>query len=98
MSILVDLSIFPIGKGESVSPYVARALKVVRQSGLPHKLGPMGTTIEGEWDEVMATVRACFDALREDCSRVYLNLKMDYRKMPSGRIDAKMASVSSKLD
>ena len=35
---------------------VARAVRVVRESGLPHETTAMFTTIEGEWDEVMAVV------------------------------------------
>ena len=53
---------FPLDKGESVSPYVARLVRVIRESGLPHKLGPMGTSIEGEWHQVMAVVTHCFEA------------------------------------
>jgi uncharacterized protein (TIGR00106 family) len=56
MSTLIDFSIFPVGKGESVSPFVARVVAIIRDSGLQYKLGPMGTTIEWEWDELMDVV------------------------------------------
>ena len=56
MSALIDFSIFPVGKGESVTPYVTRVVTIIRDSGLQYKLGPMGTTIEGEWDDLMAIV------------------------------------------
>ena len=70
MSFLINFSIFPLDKGESVSRYVTRAVKIIKDSGLPHRLGPMGTSIEGEWDEVMDVARSCFENLQEDCSRV----------------------------
>ena len=35
----------------SVSEAVARAVRVVRDSGLPCETTSMFTTIEGEWDE-----------------------------------------------
>ena len=38
MSVIIDFAIFPMDKGESLSPYVARAIKVINESGLPHKL------------------------------------------------------------
>ncbi len=97
MSVLVDLSIFPLDKGDSLSAHVARALKIIRDSGLPYEIGPMGTSLEGEWDEVMGVVNNCFQELKKDCDRVYLALKMDYRKGPSGRIESKVRSVQEKL-
>jgi len=59
MSVLIDFSIFPIGKGESVSSYISSAVTIVKNSKLPYKLGPMGTTVEGEWDDLMAMVTNC---------------------------------------
>ena len=97
MSVIVELSIFPMDKGESLSPYVARALKTIQDSGLPYELNPMGTCVEGEWDEVMALVDRCFQALQKDCNRISLALKADYRKGPAGRMKGKVASVKEKL-
>jgi uncharacterized protein (TIGR00106 family) len=97
MSVLIDFSIFPVGKGESVSSYVAQAVEIIRASGLVHKLGPMGTTIEGDWNEVLEVVTRCFEALKKDCDRVYLTIKADYRKGPSGRIENKVKAVESRL-
>jgi uncharacterized protein YqgV (UPF0045/DUF77 family) len=45
MSVIVDFSIFPLGKEESVSKYASRAVKIIKDSGLPHHIGPMGTSI-----------------------------------------------------
>ncbi len=97
MSVLIDFSIFPVGKGESVSSYVAQAVEIIRASGLVHKLGPMGTTIEGDWNEVMEVVTRCFEALKKDCDRVYLTIKADYRKGSPGRIENKVKAVESRL-
>lgn len=97
MSLLINFSIFPLDKGESVSQYVARAVKIIKDSGLPYKLGAMGTSIEGEWDEVMDVVTRCFEELKQDCSRVYMDITGDYRKIRSDRIVSKVESVESKL-
>jgi uncharacterized protein (TIGR00106 family) len=97
MSVLIDFSLFPVGKGESVSSYVAQAVEIIRASGLVHKLGPMGTTIEGDWNEVLEVVTRCFEALKKDCDRVYLTIKADYRKGPPGRIENKVKAVESRL-
>ena len=97
MSTIVEFSIFPLDKGESLSPYVARALKLIKDSGLPYELNPMGTCVEGEWREVMALVDRCFQALEKDCNRISLSLKADYRKGPAGRMKSKVVSVREKL-
>lgn len=97
MSVLVDLSIFPLDKGDSLSAHVARAVEIIRDSGLPYEIGPMGTSLEGEWDQVMGVVNNCFQELKKECDRVYVALKMDYRKGPSGRIESKVRSVQEKL-
>jgi uncharacterized protein (TIGR00106 family) len=97
MSVIVEFSIFPLDKGESLSPYVARALKLIQDSGLPYELNPMGTCVEGDWNDVMALVNRCFEALEKDCTRISLSLKADFRKGPSGRLKSKVASVREKL-
>jgi len=97
MSLLINFSIFPMDKGESVSPYIARAVKIIRASALPHKLGPMGTSIEGEWGEVMAVVSRCFEELKKDCNRVYMTINGDYRKGPAGRMESKVKAVEGRL-
>ena len=97
MSVIIEFSIFPLDKGVSLSPYVARALKMIQESGLPFELNPMGTCVEGEWNEVMLLVDRCFQALQKDSDRVYLALKADYRKGPAGRLKGKVASVKEKL-
>ncbi|WP_027369065.1 MTH1187 family thiamine-binding protein [Desulfocurvibacter africanus] len=97
MSVIVDLSLFPVGKGESVAEYVARAVKIIRDSGLPHRLGPMGTAIEGEYDEIMAVVGRCFKALQADCDRVYMTLKVDGRAGRSGGLEQKVGDVEKRL-
>lgn len=97
MSVMAELSIFPMDKGESLSPYVARALDVIRESGLPHVFGPMATSIEGEsFEAVMAVVTACYTALSPDCGRIHVALRLDCRKGPMGRLDAKRQSVLAK--
>ena len=97
MSVLINFSIFPLDKGESVSQYVARAVKIIKDSRLPHKIGSMGTSIEGEWDEVMRLVTSCFEKLTEDCDRIYFTITGDYRKKGKNRITAKVESVEEKL-
>ena len=93
--VLLDFSMTPLGKGESVSAYVARCLEVVAASGLDYRLHAMGTTLEGELDQVLDVVRRCFEALEADCDRVSCSIKIDSRKGPGGRLDGKVQKVQT---
>jgi uncharacterized protein (TIGR00106 family) len=95
--LLAEFSISPIDKGASVSPWVARSLDAIDRSGLPYRLGPMGTTLEGEWDEVMAVVKACFDRMAADCDRISITFKGDWRRGGGGRLTAKVEKVEATL-
>ena len=94
---LVEFSMAPVGKGESVSRHVARAVRIVAKSGLDYRLGPMGTCVEGEWDEVFAVIRKCWKALARDCGRISVAIKVDYRKGAAGRLRSKIESVERHL-
>ncbi|MGE4292428.1 MAG: MTH1187 family thiamine-binding protein [Desulfovibrio sp.] len=98
MSVIVNLAVFPLDKGVELSAQVGRVLRVIRASGLPHELGPMGTCIEGDYDEVMAVVRDCFLELQGDCDRVYLTVSLDYRSGVEGRMRGKVRSVEKLLE
>jgi uncharacterized protein (TIGR00106 family) len=95
--VLLEFSMAPAGKGESVSAYVARILDVIDKSGVDYQLTPMGTILEGEWDACMGVVTSCFRELERDCSRIALNLKIDYRAGPAGRLHSKTAKVEEQL-
>lgn len=97
MSVILELSIFPMDKGDSFSPYVARAVNIIRKSGLPHSFGSMGTCIEGSYEEVMQVAEDCFKELSKDSERVYMNMKLDWRKGRSGGLSGKTCSVEEKL-
>lgn len=94
---LVAFSVSPVGTGETVGAAVADAIRVVRESGLPNRTDAMFTTIEGEWDEVMAVVKAATEAVAAHAGRVSLVLKADLRPGFTDMMAAKIASVERHL-
>ncbi len=96
---LVAFSISPSTADESggVSEAVARAIGVVRESGLPCETNAMFTNIEGEWDEVMSVVKHAVDVVAEASPRVALVLKADIRPGYSGQLTAKVERVEEHL-
>ncbi len=97
MSVLLEFSMSPLDKGESVGEYVARSLDIVDRSGIPYRVNPMGTVVEGEWDQVMAVVKLCYEAMRRDCKRITCSIKIDAREGHDNRLKAKVASVEERL-
>jgi len=94
---LAEFSVVPIGSGESVSQYVAECMRIVEKSGLDYRINPMGTVLEGDFDEVMAVVRECHMRVMELCPRVITSIKIDDRRGRKGMLDAKVRSVEEKL-
>ncbi|MFD9939321.1 MTH1187 family thiamine-binding protein [Nonomuraea sp. NPDC050547] len=95
---IVAFSITPLGVGEGVAEPVARAVKVVRESGLPNRTDAMFTTIEGEWDEVMAVIKQAVDAVKEVAPRVSIVLKADIREGVTDGMTSKLDSLERHLD
>lgn len=98
MSVLLQFSMFPLDKGESVSKYVAPSLEIIDKSGLKYQFTPTGTILEGEYDEVMNVVKQCYEKMNEECNRIICNMKFDARKGKDGRIHSKTEKVESILD
>lgn len=97
---LVAFSISPTGTADdtgAVTDAVAAAVRVVRESGLPNETTSMFTTIEGEWDEVMAVVKRAIDVVAEVSPRVGLVLKADIRPGFTGELTAKVERVEQAL-
>ena len=95
--VLLEFSMSPLGKGESVGQYVARSLEIVDKSGADYRLNPMGTVLEGDWDDVFGVVTQCFERMRKDCNRISCSIKVDYRKGAKGRLSGKVMSVEKRL-
>lgn len=96
---IVAFSISPAETDQSggVSEAVAAAVRVVRESGLPHETNAMFTNVEGEWDEVMAVVKRAVEVVAERSPRVSLVLKADIRPGHTGQLTAKVERMEQRL-
>ncbi|MEP6814868.1 MAG: MTH1187 family thiamine-binding protein [Marmoricola sp.] len=95
---IVAFSISPGGdETGGVSAAVAQAVRVVRDSGLPHETNAMFTNIEGEWDEVMDVVKRAVAVVAAHSPRVGLVLKADIRPGYVGQLTAKVERIEEQL-
>lgn len=98
MSVLVEFAMFPTDKGNSVSEYVSRIIKMIDESGLPYQLTPMGTIFETEtMPEALQLLEQAYRQLQPDCSRVYSSVKFDIQAGKSNRMKTKVDSIESKI-
>ena len=97
MKVLADISIVPLGVGESLSPYIAACQKVFSEAGLQPRLHAFGTNVEGEWAQVLDAVRRCHEVVHEmGAPRVTATVKLSTRVDRDQSLAGKIESVQSK--
>ncbi|MEI6852648.1 MAG: MTH1187 family thiamine-binding protein, partial [Bacteroidota bacterium] len=98
MSVIVEFSMFPTDKGDSVSSYVARIVKMLQESGISYQLTPMGSIFEvNEMPDALAVIAKAYRQLELDCGRVFATAKFDIRKGKSNRMERKIKAVEEKI-
>jgi uncharacterized protein YqgV (UPF0045/DUF77 family) len=77
---LLSIQILPSTPGgESVIPYVDRAIDVIKASGYPYRVAPLETTMEGDLDGLLAVVKAMNEAMTAmGCPSVISQIKIYY--------------------
>jgi uncharacterized protein (TIGR00106 family) len=80
----VSIQVIPRVTGDQdIYDIVDEAIRVIQQSGVKYEVGPMETTMEGEYDELMDVVKRAQEAvIAAGSERVITIVKIDYS--PSG--------------
>jgi len=79
-SVLAEFSVTPVVEGE-IRPYVDSALQEIRNAGLKHEVGPVGTTVEGEIDQVLDAIKNAHQAvLNRGANRVVTEIRIDEKR------------------
>jgi uncharacterized protein (TIGR00106 family) len=94
---LAEFSVVPIGKGTSISDQIADVLRIVDGSGMPYKINPMGTVVEGDLDKVLSLIKECHEAVMKNSDRALTTITIDDRKDRENRIELKVESVEKKV-
>jgi uncharacterized protein (TIGR00106 family) len=95
--VLAAFSITPLGGEDSVGELVADAVRIVRESGLPNETNAMFTNIEGEWDDVMAIIHRCVQAVAARSPRVSVVIKIDHRPGVTDALHSKVETIEREL-
>jgi len=98
MSVLVEFAMFPTDKGESVSEYVSRIIKMFKDSEINYQLTPMGTIFEiDSFSEATNILNEAYSLVEKDCNRIYSTVKFDIRKNKNNRMQQKINSIENKI-
>ncbi|HEY4682271.1 MAG TPA: MTH1187 family thiamine-binding protein [Candidatus Acidoferrales bacterium] len=76
-TMLLQLSIVPLGRGRSISPDLADVVKIIQASGLDYRVTATATILEGDWDQLMNVTKQCHLKMREKTERVLTFMKID---------------------
>lgn len=96
MSVLVEFSIFPLDKGISLSEFVSKAVKAIKDSGVEYKLTAMGTIFEtANTVSAFELIEKAYQSLANDSDRVYATIKMDINRKKDHALNSKIESVEN---
>src|SRR3989344_3823525 len=95
---IAQFTLIPLGtKTDSLSKSLVKAMKLVAQSGLSYKAGPMGTAVEGDWDEVMDLIDRCRKTILREAPRVAIQIAVDDRKDAKNPLVSKLSALEKKM-
>jgi len=77
----VSLQVLPHAEGVDLYDVVDRAIEVIQVSGIPHEVGAMETTMEGDYDRLMAIAKEAQEAcMAAGADRVIALIKVDWKR------------------
>lgn len=91
---MAEFAVVPLTQ-EHLTAAVAQALEEVKKCQVHYQLGPMGTTLEGNPDQVFLALRKCYEKLAHSNARVFMTIALDSRKTSSTTLSDMVRSVES---
>jgi uncharacterized protein (TIGR00106 family) len=93
---LVQFSIYPLQTGH-LSKDIAQVVEILEAAGLDYRLGPLSTSVEGEWDQVLPAIRRCHEAVAQNHARVLTTIMIDDRGQQSHHLTEVISRVERQL-
>lgn len=94
---IAEFAIYPMGQLH-YSQIIADVIQEVKRLGLEYRVGPMGTSIEGEADELFDTIQRCFQLVDKSYDRVIMQVTFDNKGLSKSHVmEGMVNSVLSKI-
>jgi len=94
--VIAQFSIYPL-QTEHMSKDIAKVLKVLDETGLKYRLGPIGTCVEGELGNVLDAIKRCHQSAMSSHGRVITTIVIDDSEEPAHDMAGMVTSVERKL-
>jgi uncharacterized protein (TIGR00106 family) len=88
----VAFAIYPTDLSHE-SEDITRIIEILEAAGLKYRVGPMGTVVEGEWDQVVAAIRRCHEVVASRHERVLTTVVIDEQRGGEHRLDDLVRSI-----
>src|SRR5262245_28899523 len=89
---LAQFSIYPMDRTH-MSKDVAKVIEVLEAAGLNYKLGPLATSVEGEWAAIIDAIRQCHNEVIKTHRRVLTTILIDDNNDQELSLDEAVAHV-----
>jgi uncharacterized protein (TIGR00106 family) len=90
-----DLTILPVGSNAHVATVLADVLKEIRRRGIIYQLTGTTTCLEGSWDEITSTAKACHAIGRRHAPHVVTLIRIEDDLEGSNDLQASIEAVES---
>lgn len=98
---VMEIAIEPLGSEDvHLHDFVARCVKIVRQSGLAYRLGPMSTVVQGPVPQLMEVARRMHEEARHGATappRVVTTVRIDDTSGTEHTLDERVRVVEQAL-
>lgn len=96
---LIEVSVVPVGTGTpSIGDYIADAVRVLEEAGVPYEVTAMGTLFEAEVKQALPFLQKMHDAaFKRGAVRVLSTIVIDDRRDKQVTMKSKVASVKRRL-
>jgi uncharacterized protein (TIGR00106 family) len=93
---LAEFSMYPLDSVH-LSKDLANAVEILENAGLPYQLGPMRMCMEGDWDQVLSTIRRCHLAMTQKHGRVVTTIVIDDHNEQAHSLKEMVSSVEQQV-
>lgn len=83
---LAELRITPMGCEDEFARVVADVVRLVADGDMQYEVHGMGTTVEGQIDDILDLVRRCHEEVRRHSDRVLIEVSIDDRAGREGEL------------
>ena len=93
---LAEFTVYPTDETH-LSRDVAKMIEILEELSVDYRLGPMGTAIEGDWEQIMSAIRRCHEKVGTGHRRVITTITIDDRKEQPHHLDEMVSAVERHL-